>query len=88
MFTKDKKVQKQFQSDTSSGSMVMNDAVVHLSVETLPFGGRNKIYILIEFYYEIHAQVWVRVVWGTTTADIPFSHSLMKNQFWFEISAN
>jgi len=39
VFTKDKKVQKQFQSDTSSGSMVMNDAVVHLSVETLPFGG-------------------------------------------------
>jgi len=39
VFTKDKKVQKLFQSDTSSGSMVMNDAVVHLSVETLPFGG-------------------------------------------------
>ena len=39
VFSKDKKVQKLFQSETSSGSMVMNDAVVHLSVETLPFGG-------------------------------------------------
>jgi len=39
VFSNDKKVQKLFQSETSSGSMVMNDAVVHLSVETLPFGG-------------------------------------------------
>jgi hypothetical protein len=27
------------QERTSCGSMVMNDAIVHLSVETLPFGG-------------------------------------------------
>merc|ERR1719158_2378862 len=39
VFSNDKKVQKLFQSETSSGSMVVNDAVVHLSVETLPFGG-------------------------------------------------
>jgi len=39
VFSKDKKTQKLFQDATSSGSMVMNDAVVHLSVETLPFGG-------------------------------------------------
>ena len=41
VFSTDKKVQKIFQSETSSGSMVMNDAVVHLSVETLPFGGES-----------------------------------------------
>ena len=28
-----------FKEQTSSGSLVMNDAIVHLSVETLPFGG-------------------------------------------------
>jgi len=39
VFSNDKKTQKLFQDATSSGSMVMNDAVVHLSVETLPFGG-------------------------------------------------
>ena len=39
VFSKNKKTQDLIMSDTSSGSMVMNDAVVHLSVETLPFGG-------------------------------------------------
>ena len=28
-----------FKEKTSSGSMVINDAIVHLSVDTLPFGG-------------------------------------------------
>ena len=35
----DKATQDKIKSETSSGSLVMNDAVVHLSVETLPFGG-------------------------------------------------
>ena len=39
VFSTDKKVAELFKARTSSGSMVFNDAVVHLSVETLPFGG-------------------------------------------------
>jgi len=39
VFSSDKATQEAFKSQTSSGSLVMNDAVVHLSVETLPFGG-------------------------------------------------
>ena len=39
VFSTNKKTQNAFKSQTSSGSMVVNDAVVHLSVETLPFGG-------------------------------------------------
>jgi len=34
-----KEIQNAFKEGTSSGSMVMNDVIVHLSVETLPFGG-------------------------------------------------
>ena len=47
MFSNDKKVHEVFQSETSSGSMVINDAVVHLSVETLPFGGDPELCIRI-----------------------------------------
>jgi len=39
VFSTDKTVAELFKAQTSSGSMVINDAVVHLSVETLPFGG-------------------------------------------------
>lgn len=39
VFSQDKEAQEDFKNNTSSGSMVMNDAIVHLSVETLPFGG-------------------------------------------------
>eukprot|EP00092_Neocalanus_flemingeri_P035637 GFUD01038800.1.p1 GENE.GFUD01038800.1~~GFUD01038800.1.p1 ORF type:complete len:510 (-),score=146.39 GFUD01038800.1:299-1828(-) len=39
VFSSDKAAQDAFKTSTSSGSMVVNDAVVHLSVETLPFGG-------------------------------------------------
>jgi len=39
VFSNDKATQEVFKTQTSSGSMVVNDAVVHLSVETLPFGG-------------------------------------------------
>jgi len=39
VFSSDKATQEAFKTQTSSGSLVMNDAVVHLSVETLPFGG-------------------------------------------------
>lgn len=39
IFSTVKKIQDAFKEETSSGSMVMNDAIVHLSVETLPFGG-------------------------------------------------
>ena len=39
VFSADKNVAELFKAQTSSGSVVINDAVVHLSVETLPFGG-------------------------------------------------
>jgi len=39
MFSSDRAAQQRMKEATSSGSMVVNDAVVHLSVETLPFGG-------------------------------------------------
>eukprot|EP00088_Acartia_fossae_P015533 TRINITY_DN18525_c1_g1_i1.p1 TRINITY_DN18525_c1_g1~~TRINITY_DN18525_c1_g1_i1.p1 ORF type:complete len:507 (-),score=75.73 TRINITY_DN18525_c1_g1_i1:234-1754(-) len=39
VFTKKKDVMDAFKLKTSSGSAVINDAIVHLSVETLPFGG-------------------------------------------------
>lgn len=39
VFSTNKAVAEVFKARTSSGSMVINDAVVHLSVETLPFGG-------------------------------------------------
>lgn len=39
VFSTDRQTQRVFKEQTSSGSLVMNDAIVHLSVETLPFGG-------------------------------------------------
>jgi len=39
VFSSNKATWNAFKTNTSSGSMVVNDAVVHLSVETLPFGG-------------------------------------------------
>jgi len=39
IFSTDKETQEDFKNNTSSGSLVFNDAIVHLSVETLPFGG-------------------------------------------------
>lgn len=39
VFSTNQTVAEVFKTRTSSGSMVINDAVVHLSVETLPFGG-------------------------------------------------
>jgi acyl-CoA reductase-like NAD-dependent aldehyde dehydrogenase len=39
IFSTSQAVQTAFKERTSCGSMVMNDAIVHLSVETLPFGG-------------------------------------------------
>ena len=39
IFSTSAAVQTAFKERTSCGSMVMNDAIVHLSVETLPFGG-------------------------------------------------
>jgi len=39
VFTSNKAVSTDFKMNTSSGSMVVNDAIVHLSVDTLPFGG-------------------------------------------------
>ena len=39
VFSTDKEAQKDFKDQTSSGSLVINDAIVHLSVENLPFGG-------------------------------------------------
>lgn len=39
IFSTDKDAQEDFKNNTSSGSLVLNDAIVHLSVETLPFGG-------------------------------------------------
>lgn len=39
VFSSLKRIQNAFKEETSSGSMVMNDVIVHLSVETLPFGG-------------------------------------------------
>merc|ERR1711970_535800 len=39
VFTTRKDVRDAFKEGTSSGSIVINDAIVHLSVDTLPFGG-------------------------------------------------
>jgi len=39
VFSRDMEAQEDFKRNTSSGSLVMNDAVVNMSVETLPFGG-------------------------------------------------
>jgi len=39
VFSQDKNVQRKIYSETSSGSVCCNDAMVQLSVESLPFGG-------------------------------------------------
>ncbi|PIA47463.1 hypothetical protein AQUCO_01400247v1 [Aquilegia coerulea] len=39
LFTTDKKLEKKFVSTISSGGMVVNDTVIHLTAHTLPFGG-------------------------------------------------
>jgi len=39
VFTTKKETSEAFKLGTSSGSAVINDAIVHLSVDTLPFGG-------------------------------------------------
>lgn len=39
VFTNDKKTQELFVSNTSSGNLLVNDTVMHLSCETIPFGG-------------------------------------------------
>jgi len=39
LFTTSEKVQEQFTSRTSSGGICINDTIMHLSVEELPFGG-------------------------------------------------
>ncbi|XP_059059010.1 aldehyde dehydrogenase, dimeric NADP-preferring isoform X2 [Achroia grisella] len=39
VFTENKKTLKSFVQNTSSGGMCVNDTVMHMGVETLPFGG-------------------------------------------------
>ncbi|KAF5182586.1 Aldehyde dehydrogenase [Thalictrum thalictroides] len=39
LFTTDKELEKKFVSTISSGGMVVNDTVIHLTNHTLPFGG-------------------------------------------------
>ncbi|KAF9612393.1 hypothetical protein IFM89_039389 [Coptis chinensis] len=39
LFTKDKKLEQKFVSTISSGGMIVNDTVIHLTAHTLPFGG-------------------------------------------------
>jgi len=39
VFTEDKKTQELFMERTSSGGMVLNDVMMHIAVDTLPFGG-------------------------------------------------
>lgn len=39
LFTKDKKIIEDFQHNTSSGGLCVNDTVVHIAQEHLPFGG-------------------------------------------------
>ncbi|KAF8794100.1 Aldehyde dehydrogenase family 3 member A2 like protein [Argiope bruennichi] len=39
LFTTNKDLLRKFEISTSSGSMCVNDTMVHLSVDTLPFGG-------------------------------------------------
>ena len=41
-FTKSSRMKKFIQDSTTSGSLVFNDAVIHLSNEALPFGGVGK----------------------------------------------
>ncbi|KAL5704412.1 aldehyde dehydrogenase (NAD(+)) [Ranunculus cassubicifolius] len=39
LFSNDKTLEKKFVSDISSGGMLINDTIIHLTVSTLPFGG-------------------------------------------------
>lgn len=39
VFSNDKKTQELFIKNTSSGNLLVNDTVMHLSCETIPFGG-------------------------------------------------
>ncbi|GFY54018.1 aldehyde dehydrogenase family 3 member A2, partial [Trichonephila inaurata madagascariensis] len=39
LFSTNKRLLKLFEKSTSSGSLCVNDTMVHLSVDTLPFGG-------------------------------------------------
>ena len=39
IFTDNKSVRESILNRTSSGSVCVNDVIVHLSIETLPFGG-------------------------------------------------
>ena len=39
LFTSKSEVKKKFELETSSGSMLINDTLIHLSCNTLPFGG-------------------------------------------------
>ena len=39
LFSEDKKVQERFMTSTSSGGMAINECLLQMSVESLPFGG-------------------------------------------------
>ena len=39
VFTERENVQEKFKNETSSGGLVFNDTLMHLSIEQLPFGG-------------------------------------------------
>lgn len=39
VFSNDKKVRHRFMTETSSGSLMFNDLLIHYAVDTLPFGG-------------------------------------------------
>eukprot|EP00262_Sarcandra_glabra_P002053 TRINITY_DN122_c0_g2_i1.p1 TRINITY_DN122_c0_g2~~TRINITY_DN122_c0_g2_i1.p1 ORF type:complete len:514 (-),score=85.21 TRINITY_DN122_c0_g2_i1:42-1526(-) len=39
LFTKDKKLEKEFVRNVSSGGMLINDAIIHVTLTSLPFGG-------------------------------------------------
>ena len=87
VFSTDKTVAELFKAQTSSGSMVINDAVVHLSVETLPFGGNNR-YDCSPSLSHLHTfQGLEPAGWGVTTAATPSSLSPMRNLSWSGTSA-
>ena len=78
VFSTDKQVAELFKARTSSGSMVFNDAVVHLSVETLPFGGNNPHQPLSPQSCP-SVQELEPAGWGVTTGDTPSPPSLMRS---------
>ena len=39
VFTEDKRIHEKFLAETSSGSVLVNDTIMHLTVDGLPFGG-------------------------------------------------